>query len=105
LVSDWHKTSFTALQRHGSYWGESGFNADIENPERMTQFKTCCGATNTTYFSFIPDAIAAVDRLRSGGMGNIQKRKRTMLLSDPSQRLCCGFQFCLRGALKSLLFA
>ena len=28
-----------------------------------------------------------------------------MLLSDPSQRLGCGLQFCLRGVLKSLLFA
>jgi CBS domain-containing protein len=28
-----------------------------------------------------------------------------MLLSDPNQKLCCGFQFCLRGVLKSLLFA
>jgi hypothetical protein len=37
-------------------------------------------------------------------MGNIQKTKGTMLLSDPSQRLCRGVQFCLRGALKSLLF-
>ena len=28
-----------------------------------------------------------------------------MPLSDPSQRLCCGLQFYLRGVLKSLLFA
>jgi CBS domain-containing protein len=28
-----------------------------------------------------------------------------MLLSDPSQRLCCGYQLCLRSAFKSLLFS
>jgi len=38
-------------------------------------------------------------------MGNIQKTKGTMLLSDRGQGLCCGFQFYLPGVLKSLLFA
>jgi hypothetical protein len=32
-----HKASFAALPRHGSYWGESGLNADIANCRLLTQ--------------------------------------------------------------------
>ena len=35
MVCYWHFTSVRGLQRHGSYWGESGPIADIAKPSRL----------------------------------------------------------------------